>query len=205
MPLDQPPCFPSYSPECVEKKGYSRKFGVASDPQSAALSPRERHGSTTSEPKRGDQVVFVAPLCIKGLRLVTLQLPEKFSPIGPGLSDDREMATWHRWLWSPGRGAALFAALGLWVSQRLGGPLSFLLSPFTGPPAVLPCLLAVLGSLEWGYAELRPNGVLRSSPVSSSQKSVTREVRLMSLSEQLNSTFPALLHPEARQSEVRPI
>jgi hypothetical protein len=32
-------------------------------------------------------------LCIKELRLVTLQLPEKSSPIGPGLSDDREMAT----------------------------------------------------------------------------------------------------------------
>jgi hypothetical protein len=31
-------------------------------------------------------VLFVAPLCIKGLRLVTAQLPEKSWPIGPGLN-----------------------------------------------------------------------------------------------------------------------
>jgi hypothetical protein len=29
-------------------------------------------------------VAVVAPMCIKGLRLVTTQLPEKFSPIGEG-------------------------------------------------------------------------------------------------------------------------
>ena len=135
------------SPTIIHRSAWktnSPKFAVASDPPSAALCPRERHGSTTSEPKRPDQVAFVAPLRIKELRLVTLQLPEKFSPIGPGLSDDREMATWQRWIWSPGRGAALFAALGLWVSQRLGGPLSFLLYPFTGPPALLAGSLAVL-------------------------------------------------------------
>jgi hypothetical protein len=79
--------------EVVLKKCNSTKFKVASNPSNAAVSNPERHGSTTSEPKRGDQVAFVAPLCIKGLRLVTLQLPENFSPIGPGLSDDREMAT----------------------------------------------------------------------------------------------------------------
>jgi hypothetical protein len=129
----------------------SPKFGVASYPPRSAPGTRERHGSTTSEPKRGDQVAFVAPLCIKGLRLVTLQLPENFSPIGPGLSDDREMATWHRWLWSPGRGAALFAALGLWASQRWGGPLSFLLSPFTGPPAV-PARSLALSWAVWSGA-----------------------------------------------------
>ena len=42
----------------------------------------------------------------------------------------------------------------------LGGPLFFLLSPFTGPPAGLPRSLAVLGRLERGYAELRLYGVL---------------------------------------------
>jgi hypothetical protein len=31
--------------------------------------------------KRGHYVVFVAPFCIKGLRLVTVQLPEKSWPI----------------------------------------------------------------------------------------------------------------------------
>jgi hypothetical protein len=34
---------------------------------------------------RSDLVPFVAPLCIKGLRLVTMQLPKKCSPIGPWL------------------------------------------------------------------------------------------------------------------------
>jgi hypothetical protein len=31
-----------------------------------------------------DLIAVVAPFCIKGLRLVTMQLPEKFSPIGLG-------------------------------------------------------------------------------------------------------------------------
>src|SRR5919112_3204218 len=34
--------------------------------------------------KRPDLVAVVAPFCIKGLRLVTMQLPEKFSPSRPG-------------------------------------------------------------------------------------------------------------------------
>ena len=37
---------------------YSRKFPVASDPPSSAPGTRERHGSTTSEPKRGDQLDY---------------------------------------------------------------------------------------------------------------------------------------------------
>src|SRR5215212_8107846 len=32
-------------------------------------------------PKRSELVAVVASMCIKGLRLVTMQLPEKFSPI----------------------------------------------------------------------------------------------------------------------------
>src|SRR5688572_1567525 len=35
-------------------------------------------------PKRGDLVAVVVSMCIKGLRLVTVRLPEKFSPIGLG-------------------------------------------------------------------------------------------------------------------------
>jgi hypothetical protein len=75
----------TYSLECVEKKRNSAKFAVASDPPSSAASAQERHGGTILGSKRTYQVAFVAPLCIKGLRLVTLQLPENFSPIGPGL------------------------------------------------------------------------------------------------------------------------
>jgi hypothetical protein len=44
-----------------------------------------RHGGASSESERRDLVAFVAPLCSKALRLVTLQLPENSCPIGPGL------------------------------------------------------------------------------------------------------------------------
>src|SRR5215216_3879395 len=63
----------------------SRKFVVASVPPSSAASAPERHGATPSAPKRADLVAFGTPLCSKGWRLVTLQLPEKSCPIGPGL------------------------------------------------------------------------------------------------------------------------
>src|SRR5215208_7178361 len=79
----------AYLPKCVEN-GYSRKFAVASAPPSSAASAQERHGDTVLGSKRTYQVAFVAPLCIKGLRLVTLQLPEKSWLIGPAA-----VATWH--------------------------------------------------------------------------------------------------------------
>src|SRR5215208_5783685 len=65
-------------------KWNSRKFAVAS-----YLSPRLQplHNSpwcSPLAPKRDELVAVVAPMCIKGLRLVTMQLPEKFSPIGEG-------------------------------------------------------------------------------------------------------------------------
>ena len=60
----------------------SPKFVVASDPSSAAASTLKRHGATPSASKRDDQVAFVAPLFIKELRLVTIQLPKKSWPIG---------------------------------------------------------------------------------------------------------------------------
>jgi len=66
-------------------KESSRKFGVASAPPSSAASAQERHSGTALGSKRTYLVAFVAPLCIKGLRLATLQLPENSCPIGPGL------------------------------------------------------------------------------------------------------------------------
>src|SRR5215207_6103299 len=68
------------------KKGYSRKFAVASAPPSSAASAPERHGGNVLGSKRTYLVAFVAPLCSKALRLVTLQLPENSCPIGPGQS-----------------------------------------------------------------------------------------------------------------------
>src|SRR5215207_9469440 len=50
----------------------------------AAAGTPERHSVVPSVSKRGDLVAFVSALCIKMLRLVTLQLLENFSPIGPG-------------------------------------------------------------------------------------------------------------------------
>ena len=55
-------------------------------PLDAALGTRQQPGGTHSASKRSDLIAVVAPLCIKGLRLVTAQLPEIFSPIGPGLN-----------------------------------------------------------------------------------------------------------------------
>jgi hypothetical protein len=66
-----------YSPKCLEKKGRSPKFAVASNPSDTVASTLQRHGGAHSSPQRGDSVTFVAPLCIKGLRFVTAQLPRK--------------------------------------------------------------------------------------------------------------------------------
>jgi hypothetical protein len=63
----------------------SRKFAVASNPSGAAPSTRQEHVGTPSASKRSDLVAVVAPLCIKGLRLVTVQLPKKSWCFGPGL------------------------------------------------------------------------------------------------------------------------
>ena len=47
----------------------------------------DRPCCSPSAPKRSDLVLFVAPLCIKELRLVTARVPEKSSPFfGPGLN-----------------------------------------------------------------------------------------------------------------------
>jgi len=62
----------------------SRKFTVASNRSDAAVSTRQQPGGTPSASERSDLVAVVAPLCIKELRLVTAQLPEKSGLIGPG-------------------------------------------------------------------------------------------------------------------------
>src|SRR5215212_7448547 len=67
-------------------KKNSAKFKVASDSSGASPSTRLQHEGTPLASKRSDLVPFVAPICIKGMRLVTVQLPEKSSPIGPGIN-----------------------------------------------------------------------------------------------------------------------
>src|SRR5215216_5985092 len=59
-------------------KKNSPKFTVASTRSDAAVSTLQQHGGTPSASKRSDLATVVAPLCVKGLRLVTMQLPEKF-------------------------------------------------------------------------------------------------------------------------------
>jgi hypothetical protein len=63
----------------VRGNSHSPKFEVASDPPGAAPSIPQRHGGPPSAPKRGDHVPFVAPMCIKRLRLATSRPPEKSS------------------------------------------------------------------------------------------------------------------------------
>ena len=67
----------------MEKRN-SRKFTVANGSSTHRQALDDRPCCSPSAPKRGDLVLFVAPFCIKGLRLVTVRLPEKSSPIGPG-------------------------------------------------------------------------------------------------------------------------
>src|SRR5215212_10546812 len=61
-------------------------FTVANGSSTHRQALNDRPCCSPSAPKRGDLVLFVAPPCIKGLRLVTARLPEKSSPIGPGLN-----------------------------------------------------------------------------------------------------------------------
>jgi hypothetical protein len=68
------------------KKRNSPKFTVANGSSTHRQALNDRPCCSPSAPKRSDLVLFVAPLCIKGLRLVTARVPEKSSPIGPGLN-----------------------------------------------------------------------------------------------------------------------
>jgi hypothetical protein len=71
-----------YSPSAWKRN--SRKFKVASYSSTWFQLPGNRRWCSPPAPKRSELVAVVAPMCIKGLRLVTMQLPEKFSPIGVG-------------------------------------------------------------------------------------------------------------------------
>ena len=62
----------------------SRKFKVASDTSTQRQPLDNRPWCTPLGSKHLDLVAVVAPMCIKGLRLATMELPEKLSPIGLG-------------------------------------------------------------------------------------------------------------------------
>src|SRR5215213_2302114 len=64
----------------------SRKFTVANGSSTQRQALDDRPCCSPLGPKRPDLVPFVAPLCIEELRLVTVQLPEKCSPMGLGLN-----------------------------------------------------------------------------------------------------------------------
>jgi hypothetical protein len=67
-------CTP-YSPECVEEKFSEVRSSKRLVSHRQALD--NRPCCTPSGSKHPDFVAVVAPTCIKGLRLVTVQLPEK--------------------------------------------------------------------------------------------------------------------------------
>jgi hypothetical protein len=62
----------------------SPKFAVASYSSTRLQPPDNRLCGTPLGSNHSDLVAVVAPRCIKGLRLVTMQLPVKFSSIGLG-------------------------------------------------------------------------------------------------------------------------
>src|SRR5215210_2395467 len=86
-----------YSAECVEEE-FSEVHG-SKQPSDAAVSTLQLHGGTPSASKRSDLVAVVAPFCIKELRLVTMQLPEKFSSIGPGLKRTSPSRSSQKYAW----------------------------------------------------------------------------------------------------------
>jgi hypothetical protein len=61
-------------------KKNSRKFAVAGDSSTQCQSLDNRPCCTPLGSKHPDLVAVVAPMCIKGLRLVTMQLLEKSRP-----------------------------------------------------------------------------------------------------------------------------
>src|SRR5215203_6556109 len=65
----------------IADKANSRKFAVASYSSARRQALDNRLCCAPLGSKHPDLVAVVAPMCIKGLRLVTMQLPEKFSAI----------------------------------------------------------------------------------------------------------------------------
>src|SRR5687767_6294134 len=62
----------------------SSKFTVANGSSTYRQAPAYGLCYPPSWSKRSDLAPFVAPLCIKGLRLVTVRLPEKSCTVGQG-------------------------------------------------------------------------------------------------------------------------
>jgi hypothetical protein len=71
-------------------KKNSAKFAVANGSPTHRQALVNRLCRTRLASKCGDFAPFVAPMCIKGLRLVTMQLPEKFWPSKQGLGELRQ-------------------------------------------------------------------------------------------------------------------
>src|SRR5215217_4142189 len=79
----------AHRPEAIHRSAWnrnSRKFTVASYSSTQRQTLDNRPGSTPLASKRSDLVAVVTPFCIKGLRLATVQLPDKCSPMGPDLN-----------------------------------------------------------------------------------------------------------------------
>jgi hypothetical protein len=78
------------------KKSNSRKFAVANGSSTDRQALENRLCGTPLGSKRGNLVAVVAPLRIKGLRLVTVQPPEKFlvpsGPLSTSLQEGRLLA-----------------------------------------------------------------------------------------------------------------
>src|SRR5215212_6846556 len=72
-------------PFAWKKKRNSPKFTVANGSSTHRQALDNRPCCTPLGSKRPDLVAVVAPLCIKWLRLATVQLPEKSWLFGPGL------------------------------------------------------------------------------------------------------------------------
>ena len=84
MPTSENFSYEHFNDGRTSEKPNSTKFAVASDSSTQRQPPDNRPWCTPLGSKHPDLVAVVAPMCIKRLRLVTVQLPEKFSPIGPG-------------------------------------------------------------------------------------------------------------------------
>src|SRR5215207_11642868 len=81
----------------------SRKFAVASYSCTQRQPLHNKPCCTPLGLKHPDLVAVVAPICIKKLRLVTMQLPEKFSPIGAGLKANFALRSSRKFAASLGR------------------------------------------------------------------------------------------------------
>jgi hypothetical protein len=108
-----------YSPKCLEDK-FSEVHG-SKLLLYAALTLDNRPWCCPPAPKCGDLVAVVTPMCIKGLRLVTMQLPEKFSPIGLGTNRSSHIRLSRKFLPRADRKGRYFPILPAVPSSPLEG------------------------------------------------------------------------------------